>query len=97
MADKDSTGKARPVKKLKQQPSTDCQACTLLAKAIDTAELAQTGFKDLGVLCQAIRDACDQQTNPYHLAGIGLYMADEWVNTLDGELEALRALRQPQT
>ncbi|MEW8417122.1 MAG: hypothetical protein AB2565_07045 [Candidatus Thiodiazotropha endolucinida] len=43
-----------------------------------------------------IRDACDQQTNPYHLAGIGLYLADEWVNTLDGELEALRALRQPQ-
>ncbi|MCW4238840.1 MAG: hypothetical protein G8D90_04340 [gamma proteobacterium symbiont of Clathrolucina costata] len=59
-------------------------------------ELAQTGFNDLGVLCQAIRDACDQQTNPYHLAGIGLYLADEWVNTLDGELEALRALRQPQ-
>ncbi|MEW7998824.1 MAG: hypothetical protein AB2765_13700 [Candidatus Thiodiazotropha endolucinida] len=60
------------------------------------AELAQTGFNDQGVLCQAIRDACDQQTNPYHLAGIGLYLADEWVNTLDGELEVLKALRQAQ-
>jgi hypothetical protein len=96
MADKDSTGKARPVKKLKQQPPADCQAYTLLAKAIDTTELAQTGFNELGALCQAIRHTCDQHTNPYHLAGIGLYLADEWSDTLDGELETLKALRQPQ-
>jgi hypothetical protein len=97
MADKDSTGKARPVKKLKQQPPADCQAYTLLAKAIDITELAQAGFNDLGVLCQAIRNTCDQQTDPYHLAGIGQYLADDWINTLDGELEVLKAIRQPQS
>jgi hypothetical protein len=97
MADKDSTGKARPVKKLKQQPLADCQAYTLLAKAIDITELAQAGFNELGALCQAIRHASDQHTNPYHLAGIGLFLADEWVDTLSGELEAIKAIRQPQS
>jgi hypothetical protein len=97
MADKDSTGKARPVKKLKQQPLTDGTVCALLAKAIDTTELAQAGFNELGALCQAIRHTCDQHTNPYHLAGIGLYLADEWSDTLDGELEVLKTIRQPQS
>ena len=96
MANYDSTGKARPVKKLKQQTLTDCQACGLLAKAIDTTELAQVGFNELGALCQAIRHSSDQHANPYHLAGIGLYLADEWCDTLDGELDALKIIRQPQ-
>ena len=96
MADNDSTGKARPVKKLKQQPLANSPTCALLAKAIDTTELAQTGFNELGALCQAIRHTCDQHTNPYHLAGIGLYLADEWIDTLDGELEAIKAIRQHQ-
>lgn len=65
MADKDSTGKARPVKKLKQQTLTDYQACALLAKAIDTTELAQTGFNELGALCQAIRHTSDQHSTCY--------------------------------
>ena len=97
MAKNHCTGNPCPVKTSNQPQPTDDQACTLLAKAIDTAELAQAGFNELGALCQAIRRACDKQTNPYHLAGIGLYLADEWINTLDGELDALRALRQPQT
>jgi hypothetical protein len=97
MANSDSTGKARPVKKLKQQPLTDGTVCALLAKAIDTTELAQAGFNELGALCQAIRHASDQHTNPYHLAGIGLYLADEWVDTLNGEIEAIKAIRQPQS
>jgi hypothetical protein len=37
-----------------------------------------------------------KHTNPYQLAGIGQYLADDWINTLDGELETLEALRQPQ-
>ncbi|MEW8045160.1 MAG: hypothetical protein AB2810_11010 [Candidatus Thiodiazotropha endolucinida] len=39
---------------------------------------------------------CDKHSNPYHLAGIGLYLADDWINTLDGELETLAALRRTQ-
>ncbi|MES9863932.1 MAG: hypothetical protein ABW157_01215 [Candidatus Thiodiazotropha sp. LLP2] len=68
----------------------------MLAKTIDTTELAQAGFNELGALCQAIRRACDKHANPYQLAGIGLYLADDWINTLDGELEVLKAIRQPQ-
>jgi hypothetical protein len=37
-----------------------------------------------------------KQTNPYHLAGIGQYLADDWINTLDGELEMLKALKWAQ-
>jgi hypothetical protein len=63
---------------------------------VETIALAQSGFNDLSVLGQAIRSACDQHTNPYQLAGIGQYLADDWINTLDGELEMLKAIRQPQ-
>ena len=95
MANNDSTGKARPVKKLKQQRQlTDCQACVLLNRAVDTITLAQSGFNDLSVLCQVTRSACDQHTHPYHLAGIGQYLSDDWINTLDGELETLAAVRR---
>ncbi|MEJ2622300.1 MAG: hypothetical protein P8163_19240 [Candidatus Thiodiazotropha sp.] len=73
MAKNHCTGNPCPVKKLKQQSLADGQACPLLAKAIDTTELAQTGFNELGALCQAIRHTSDKHTNPYHLAGIGLY------------------------
>jgi hypothetical protein len=97
MADNDSTGKARPVKKLKQQQLTECHNCALLDRAMDTITLAQSGFNDLSVLCQVTRSTCDQHTNPYHLAGIGLYLADDWINTLDGELEVLKAIRQHQS
>ena len=62
MANNDSTGKARPVKKLKQRQLTDCQACVLLDRAVDTITLAQVGFNDLSVLCQVTRSACDQHT-----------------------------------
>ncbi|MGD8914015.1 MAG: hypothetical protein PVJ68_14915 [Candidatus Thiodiazotropha sp.] len=96
MATNDSTGKARPVKKLKQQQLTDCQNCGLLARAEDITTLAQSGFSDQGALFQAIRSACDKHTNPYQLAGIGQYLADDWINTLDGELETLAALRRTQ-
>ena len=96
MAKNHCTGNLCPVKKLKQQSLADGTVCPLLDKAIDTTELAQTGFNELGALCQAIRHTCDQHTNPYHLAGIGLYLADEWVDTLDGELEAIKAIRQHQ-
>jgi hypothetical protein len=96
MAKDHSTGKNRPIKTLKdnQALSTPCQTCGILARTMDTTALAQTGFNDLGALCQAIRCTCDQQTNPYHLAGIGQYLADDWINTLDGELEMLKALRR---
>jgi hypothetical protein len=96
MADNDSTGKARPVKKLKQPQLTDCHNCALLDRAMDTITLAQSGFNDLSVLCQVTRSACDKHTNPYQLAGIGQYLADDWINTLDGELEALAAVRRTQ-
>jgi hypothetical protein len=68
----------------------------IITKTMDTTALAQSGFSDLGALCQAIRSACDKHTNPYHLAGIGQYLADDWINTLDGELETLAAMRQTQ-
>ena len=97
MAENHCTGNPCPVKTSNQPPLTDGTVCPLLAKAIDTAELAQVGFNELGALCQAIRRACDKHANPYHLAGIGLYLADDWTNTLDGELEALRAIRQPHS
>jgi hypothetical protein len=97
MAKNHCTGNPCPVKKLKQQPLADCPTCALLAKAIDTTELAQAGFNELGALCQAIRHTSDKHTNPYHLAGIGLYLADEWVDTLNGELEAIKAIRQPHS
>ncbi|MET0121133.1 MAG: hypothetical protein ABW124_08830 [Candidatus Thiodiazotropha sp. 6PLUC9] len=71
-----------------QTAATDCQACVLLARAMDTTALAQSGFSDLGALCQAIQSACDQ------LAGIGQYLADDWINSLDGELETLATVRQ---
>jgi hypothetical protein len=96
MANNDSTGKARPVKKTKQQQHTDCHNCVLLDRAVDTIILAQSGFNDLSVLYQVTRSTCDQQTNPYHLAGIGQYLADDWINTLDGELEMLKVLRRVQ-
>ncbi len=79
-----------------QTANTDCHNCRLLRKAIATTELAQAGFNDLSVLCQAIRNACDQHINPYHLAGIGHYIADDWINTLDGELEMLKAMKRTQ-
>jgi hypothetical protein len=31
------------------------------------------------------------------ISGIGQYLADDWINTLDGELEVLKALRQTQS
>lgn len=98
MADNHSTDKNRPIKTLKDHHalSTPCQNCAILARARDTTELAQSGFSDLGALCQAIRCTCDQHANPYQLAGIGLYLADEWIDTLDGELETLAAVRQTQ-
>ena len=96
MAKNHCTGNPCPVKTSNQPPLADCQACALLAKAIDTTELAQVGFNELGALCQAIRHTSDQHANPYHLAGIGLYLADEWCDTLDGELDALKTIRQPQ-
>jgi hypothetical protein len=98
MADNHSTGNNRPIKTLKdnQASSPPCQNCLIITKTIDTTALAQSGFSDLGALFLAIRSACDQHTNPYQLAGIGQYLADEWINTLDGELETLEALRQPQ-
>jgi hypothetical protein len=61
---------------------------------MDTTALAQSGFTDLGTLCQAIRRACDQHTNPYQLAGIGQYLADEWIDRLDGDLETLAAMKR---
>ncbi|MES9854780.1 MAG: hypothetical protein ABW170_23470 [Candidatus Thiodiazotropha sp. L084R] len=63
---------------------------------MDTTALAQSGFNDLSALCQAIQSACGQHSKPYHLAGIGQYLADDWINTLDGELETLATLRQTQ-
>lgn len=41
MAKNHCTGNACPVKTSNQPPLADGQACALLAKAIDTAELAQ--------------------------------------------------------
>jgi hypothetical protein len=99
MADDHSTGKHRPNKTLKdnQALSPPCQNCVLLTRAEDTITLAQSGFNNLSALCQAIRSACDKHTTPYHLAGIGQYLADDWINTLDGELEILAALRRTQS
>ncbi|MES9854675.1 MAG: hypothetical protein ABW170_22925 [Candidatus Thiodiazotropha sp. L084R] len=77
-----------------QTAATDCQACVLLARAMDTTALAQSGFNDLGALCQAIQSTCDQHSKPYQLAGIGQYLADDWINTLDGELETLATVRR---
>ncbi|MGD9170052.1 MAG: hypothetical protein PVI97_08330 [Candidatus Thiodiazotropha sp.] len=98
MADNHSTGKNRPNKTLKdtQALSPPCQDCVNITKTIDTTALAQSGFSDLGALFLAIRSACDKHTNPYQLAGIGQYLADEWINTLDGELETLAAARRTQ-
>ncbi len=93
-----STDKKRPNKTLKdnQALSTPCQTCVIFARARDTTELAQTGFSDLGALCQAMRSTGDQHTNPYRLARIGQYLADDWINTLDGELETLAVMRRTQ-
>lgn len=98
MAKDHSTGKNRPIKTLKetQASSPPCQNCVIITKTMDTTALAQSGFSDLGALCQAIRSACDKHTNPYQLAGIGQYLADDWINTLDGELETLAAARRTQ-
>ena len=64
MAKNHCTGNPCPVKKLKQQSLADGTACPLLAKVIDTTELAQAGFNELGALCQAIRHTGDQHSNP---------------------------------
>lgn len=98
MADNHSTGKNRPNKTLKdtQALSPPCQDCLIITKTMDTTALAQSGFSDLGALFLAIRSACDKHTHPYQLAGIGQYLADEWINTLDGELESLKAMRRTQ-
>ena len=98
MAKDHSTDKKRPIKTLKdnQASSSPCQTCAIFARARDTTELAQSGFNDLGALCQAIRCTCDQHTHPYQLAGVGQYLADDWINTLDGELETLAAMRRTQ-
>ncbi|MES9993551.1 MAG: hypothetical protein ABW098_16495 [Candidatus Thiodiazotropha sp.] len=98
MAKDHSTDKNRLIKTLKDNhtSSPPCQTCVILDRIMDTTELAQVGFNELGALCQAIRRTCDQHTTPYHLAGTGQYLADEWINTLDGELETLAAVRQAQ-
>jgi hypothetical protein len=98
MADNHSTGNNRPNKTLKdtQALSPPCQNCVIITKTMDTIDLAQSGFSDLGALFLAIRSACDKHTNPYQLAGIGQYLADDWINTLDGELETLAAMRRTQ-
>ncbi len=98
MAKDHSTDKKRPNKTLKdnQALSTPCQTCAIFARARDTTELAQTGFNDLGALCQAMRSTCDQHTTPYRLARIGQYLADDWINTLDGELDMLAVMRRTQ-
>jgi hypothetical protein len=96
MANDHSTGKHRPIKTLEenQASSSPCQTCVILDRTRNTTALAQSGFSDLGALCQAIRCVCNQHTNPYQLAGIGQYLADDWINTLDGELETLAAMRR---
>jgi hypothetical protein len=98
MADNHSTGKNHPNETLKdtQALSPPCQNCVIITKTMDTTALAQSGFSDLGALFLAIRSACDKHTNPYQLAGIGQYLADDWINTLDGELETLATARRTQ-
>jgi hypothetical protein len=98
MADNHSTGNNRPNKTLKDTQALypPCQNCGIITKTMDTTALAQSGFSDLGALFLAIRSTCDKHTNPYQLAGIGQYLADDWINTLDGELETLEAVRRTQ-
>ena len=48
MVENHCTGNPCPVKTSNQPPLADGQACALLAKAIDTTELAQAGFNEPG-------------------------------------------------
>lgn len=51
---------------------------TVINEAVDMATVQHASISDLGVLFSAIRKVSDEQTDAYRLAGMGMYLADDW-------------------
>jgi hypothetical protein len=64
----------------------------LSIQTYDAKYLTMKCFADLSAIFDAIRVASKEDSTAYKLAGIGRYLADDWSNTADYELENIQAL-----
>lgn len=64
----------------------------LSIQTYDAKYLTMKCFADLSAIFDAIRVASKEDSTVYKLAGIGRYLADDWANTADCELENIQAL-----
>lgn len=53
---------------------------TVINEAVDMATVQHASISDLGALFNAIRQASDEHTETYKLAGMGMYLADDWAD-----------------
>lgn len=67
-------------------------ARNLSIQTYDAKHLTMKCFEDLSSLFDAIRSVSQENSTAYKLAGIGRYLADDWANTADCELENIQAL-----
>tara|TARA_R110002074_G_scaffold402332_1_gene607508 strand:+ start:15518 stop:15751 length:234 start_codon:yes stop_codon:yes gene_type:complete len=60
----------------KETTNTSTQA--VINQAIDITDVQQSSIADLGALFSAIRKISDEHSEAYKLAGMGMYLADDW-------------------
>ena len=75
-------------KKTRVTPAT-CTNCPMSKKITDTVGFCHSSLYDLGSLFKVIRDTSEKHSTAHELAGIGLYLANDWSNSIDLEREAL--------
>ncbi len=54
---------------------------------IEALNLSVSSVSDLGTLFKAIREASEEHTPAFELAGIGQYLSDDWANLIDVQRE----------
>lgn len=69
--------------------------------SVDAASLARACLRDLSGVFMAIKKLSEEHTTIHTLAGIGLYLADDWANLvceeLNAELDSLRSVKNEAT
>lgn len=60
----------------KEKTNTSSQ--DVIKQAVDITTVQHASISDLGALFSAIRKASDEHTEAYRLAGMGMYLADDW-------------------
>lgn len=51
---------------------------TVITQAVDMTAVQHASISDLGALFSAIRKISDEHSEAYRLAGMGMYLADDW-------------------